>query len=150
MLAEESVPFAHRVLFAEGIVDETLLPGAVRALMTLPSPSGRVLFLTFTYADLPLGKEFSFTFPRDCPLDAVATRAVLTAVTQQFFEPWDALPHGWKTICLVEFPDGVPEIVDQLPLVSSWYESALAQHVCFANPDALAALRSVGPAGGWD
>jgi hypothetical protein len=49
--------------------------------------------------------------------------ARVVAVTQQFGYPWDEVPHGWKTICIIEFPAGVPEVIDALPVVDAWHMS---------------------------
>ena len=144
MLAEEAVPLNERFLFTTGIVSAKTLAIVGDGFSIAPSPNGRILFFSFAYADLALGNAFSFVFPRKRPQDAVETEAVITAVTQQWGKPFDDLPHGWKTISLVEFPRGVPALIDALPIVDHWYESAVS--VCLANQDTVSALRLVATA----
>lgn len=145
MLSEDAVPLNERVLFAEGLASAEVLAAVRTGLLISPSPNGRVLFFDFAYADLALGKKFSFVFPKDRPQEAVATEAVIVAVTQQWGKPFGEIPDGWKTISLVEFPRGVPALVDALPVVDGWYVSDVA--VCFANRDALTTLQVVAGSG---
>ena len=139
MLSEDAAPLNQRFLVASGIASAKVLAAVRTGLLIAPSPNGRILLFGFAYADLALRKAFAFVFPRDRPQDAVATEAVIAAVTQQWGKPFDELPHGWKTISLVEFPRGVPAVVDALPVVDGWDDSGV--EVCFANRDALTALQ---------
>jgi len=139
-LSEEAAPLNERFLFTRGIVSEKALTLVRNGLSLSPSPNGRLLFLGFTYADLDLGKTFSFVFPDKRPQDAVATEAVITAATEQWGTPLEGLPHGWKTIALVEFPLGVPTLIETLPVIDEWYGSDVI--VCLANQETLGSLLS--------
>lgn len=122
------------MLLAYGIVARATLAAVQLGLGRAPSANGRVLFLGFASDEFALGTRFDFVFPEHSPGDGVATEAVLMAVTQQWGKPFDAIPSGWKTISLIEFPQGVPELIDALPVVSSWDESN--KRVCLATASA--------------
>ena len=62
---------------------------------------------------------------------AVAVKSRILAVTQQFLTPECEIPGGWKTICLIDFPSGVPEMVEQLPEAEGWGISRY--WVCLCN-----------------
>ncbi len=89
-----------------------------------------VLFISFAYADIPLGRTFSIAFPTCAPKSETRTRCVIRAVTQQYAKPFGEVPHGWKTICLVEFPEGIPRVIASLPEVNGWYENRQSVSLC--------------------
>ena len=139
MLPEDKVPIEQRLLVVAGIVSPRVLAVAKDGLESTPSANGRVFFLMFSYADLPIGKEFAFACPSGRAQEAVPTQAVISAVTQQWGKPLREIPHGWKTIALIEFPKGVPELIDSLPVIDDWYTSTpmvallneATLHACF-------------------
>jgi hypothetical protein len=63
------------------------------------------------------------------------TPYMFRAATQQFLKPFDELPHGWKTICFLESPEGVPNLIANLPMAESWYETAADTEVLLSNDD---------------
>ena len=99
----------------------------------LPDHAGwnrRVCFVGFSYADLSLPKQFDCVFDLSNPQRVEQAEILITAATQQFAKPVDLLDDGWKTICVIEFPGGVPTLVDEMPTVDSWYKSELKLGVC--------------------
>jgi hypothetical protein len=58
------------------------------------------------------------------------TRCEVIAITQQYAKPFDEVPHGWKTICLVKFEEGIPDIITSLPVVNGWYENRYTVSLC--------------------
>jgi hypothetical protein len=140
MLSEDSVPEGDRVLVLHGVAAPAVLARLQPGLAVAPSPTARVFFVGFAYADLPIGKRFEFAFPKGHAYESVATVAQVVAVTQQWGKPFDGIPHGWKTICFFEFPEGVPEMVDALPVVEGWHGSE--QEICLTNEDGRRANRS--------
>lgn len=135
---EESVPLAQRYLVIEGHVSAQSLPLVISGLGAGPSPRGRILFVSFAYADVPLGKTFNSIFPEGRPEEAKLTVARIEAVTQQFGKPFDEIPHGWKTVCLIEFPHGIPGMIAALPTVDAWHLSN--QRACLADSTVVDAL----------
>jgi hypothetical protein len=130
MLTEEDVPASGRQLLIEGRVSAKTL-AAIRAGLPLAWPStARCLFASYAYADLPLGKRFDAIFPCEHPENAEPTVAMIVGVTQQFGKPFEGVPHGWKTICLLDFPEGEPAVVADLPTVDAWGESKACVSLC--------------------
>lgn len=135
MQSEASVPLHDRYLWIEDRTSAKTRKLVRKGLPASISPNSRVCFVGYSYADLPLPKEFNtlFCVNRDeCVFDyerddcthfrphhlasAIPVLSRINAVTQQFAIPEHEISHGWKTICVVEFPSGVPEQIDQLPV----------------------------------
>lgn len=93
-------------------------------------PNSEIIFVSFAYADLPFAKRFDVLFPKDRPQDGVRCECRIVAATQEFSQPFSGIPHGWKTICLVHFPHGIPPIVNRLPVVDAWYQNDEWVGVC--------------------
>jgi hypothetical protein len=130
MRSEAKTPIEARYLWFEGKVS----PGSM-ALVSSGLPSTRsadtaILFVGFAYADLPFSKRFDVVFPKDRPHDGVRCESRVIAATQEFGKPFPEIPHGWKTICAVHFPRGIPQIVQQLPTVDTWYQNDAWVCVC--------------------
>lgn len=104
-------------------------------------PDTEILFVGFSYADLPLGKTFSAGYPSTKPGESVSFVSRIVAVTQQFGESLSEVPHGWKTICAVHFPGGTPALIREMPVVDAWYQCESRVHIC--NEDHLAAITGV-------
>jgi hypothetical protein len=113
------------------------------------SATSRICFVSYSYADLPLPKEFDtlFRFNRDETIvrreeeidiifqpyhlsTATFARIRIVAVTQQFAEVWQEVPDGWKTVCVIDFPDGAPALIDALPTVDAWGVSREVVALC--------------------
>lgn len=123
MLEENNVPITDRWLLIEGAASPKALQ-AVRAGLPGSWPETVLcVFVSYAFADLPLRKRFDFVFPRGEPADGEPTLAIIHAVTQQFAKPFGAMPHGWKTVCLIDFPEGPPRLIEHLRTVDSWFES---------------------------
>ena len=120
MLSEDKVPIAERCFLLEGQVSATSLRLVRKGLPTSWPAATLCVFATYAYAELPLGKTFEFVFPEKHPERGEQTIAVIRAVTQQFGKPFDSVPQGWKTICLLDFPSGVPDIIAGLGHVDAW------------------------------
>lgn len=61
------------------------------------------------------------------------TVAIVLAVTQQFGKPFD-------TICVVDFPHGLPEPIARLPVSTTWGESK--ERVGLCTRDTMEAILS--------
>jgi hypothetical protein len=133
MVDEVTVPVEKRYLIAEGIVSKESLSLLGSGLPKEWSTNAICCFLQFAYADIPIGAEFQYVFPRKAPSEGIRSRCRVTAVTQEFGKPFDAIPKGWKTITLLEFPDGIPDLIRDLPVVDTWYKSDA--EVCLSSED---------------
>jgi hypothetical protein len=149
MRSEDAVPIYHRYLSVEGHLSSRTRRLIRQGLPeTLPLNS-RVCFLAYAYADITLPKEFDRVFRYSLDETAVrhtdeieilfrpkhlatamSLRVRIIAVTQQSGEVLEDLPDGEKTIALLEFPDGVPPMIDELPTVHEWGESRAAVALC--------------------
>lgn len=88
--------------------------------LALTTPEcARWLFLSYADCNVPVGSEvIELKAPGAGP--GISVTGILLAVTQQFSSPLDAVPCGWKTMCLFQFPSGVPKTVDELPRLDEW------------------------------
>ncbi|WP_158903600.1 hypothetical protein [Burkholderia sp. L27(2015)] len=133
MRSEANTPVQERTLIVEGRASRSAL-----AILNAGLPKSRpidseILFISFAYADIPIGRKFTTLFPEKQPHLVTRTNCQVMAVTQQFAKPFDEIPHGWKTVCLVQFVGGVPDVVRSLPEVNGWYENR--DTVCLCDED---------------
>lgn len=138
---EYYVPVEDRYLSIKGKVS----PGSFD-LIKSGLPAGKpnnaeILFVGYAFADVPLGKRFSVIFPKNDPGEGIYYESKIVAVTQQFGKPTEVIPRGWKTICLVEFPQGIPEIIKNLPVVDTWFETN--DYVCISDEEAWEAIKKL-------
>ena len=78
-------------------------------------------FLDYANMTVPVGACFDLIFDDFDPTNHVNTAICVQAVTQEFARPFDEISQGWKTITLLDFPQGLPEIVDKIPVVEGWH-----------------------------
>jgi len=130
MRPESDVPMHERMLIVEGRASLAVLAQVGAGLPEEKPSNCEVLFISFAYADIPIGRTFSIVFPTRAPQSALRIKCEILAVTQQFAKPFDEIPHGWKTICLMKFDDGIPDIVATLPTVNGWYENRDTVSLC--------------------
>jgi hypothetical protein len=124
MLSEEKVPIEQRCLYIQGILSSEAEKFSTSITNNRPKNSC-LCFASYTYADLPLPKNFDVIFVRENPKQAIIVTSRVIRVTQQFNKEWREIPHGWKTICLIEFPKGVPPLMHTLPLIDGWSHDPL-------------------------
>jgi hypothetical protein len=123
MQSEAKTPIEQRYLRLEGKVSPTSMELIKAGLPSTRPPNSEVVFVQFSYADLPFTKRFDVVFPKDRPQDGVRCVCRVVAATQQFSKPFSEIPDGWKTICLIHFADGIPQLVQRLPVVDAWYQN---------------------------
>ena len=120
MPSEAQTSVKARVLSVQGLVSPSTLQLVRKGLPKRWPSSARCVFVSYAYADLPVGKRFDAVAASDTLQGAEATTARILAVTQQFGVALDRVPQGWKTICVIDFPTGVPTCVAQLPMLDAW------------------------------
>ena len=123
MRSEADTPVDQRYLLLEGRPSSSSMEWIKLGLPSMRPSNSEVVFVSFAYADLPFTKQFDVVFPRNRPKDGVRCGCRVVAATQQFSKPFSVVPHGWKTVCLIEFLGGVPELVQRLPVVDGWYQN---------------------------
>ena len=158
MRSEEVVPLNERYLVVEGHLSaktrQTIRKGFRRDL----APTSRVCFISHAYADLPLPREFDSVFPvsrvaigtekkgaaqlffRPKQLAAASlTRVVIEEALDTSYELLSQIPDGARTICVLQFPDGVPFMIDDLPTVKDW--GASSESVVLCSHETVEALK---------
>ncbi|WP_218001757.1 hypothetical protein [Paraburkholderia acidipaludis] len=133
MRPESDVPLRERVLVVEGRASASALFYVRGAFPKELPANSEILFISFAYADIPIGQVFDIAFPTDIPQSVTKTHCEIVAVTQQYATPLDEIPHGWKTICLVKFEEDIPGIIESLPMVNGWYENRNTVSLCDAD-----------------
>jgi hypothetical protein len=123
MRTEADTPIEQRYLWLEGRASGASMEWIKAGLSETRSPNTEVIFVGFAYADIPFSKRFDIVYPKGRPQDGIRCECRVVAATQQFSKPFPDIPHGWKTICLIHFPGGVPQFVLRLPEVDAWYEN---------------------------
>ncbi|MFI0977799.1 hypothetical protein ACH4SP_12410 [Streptomyces sp. NPDC021093] len=128
MRTEEDTPLTERVLLVESRASQEALTAFAQG-FPQRSANEEALFLSFNYADVPVGRQFDCCFRRADPSDAVRATVTVVAVTQQFGASWDQVPHGWKTLTLLRFEPEVPSLIRNLPEASVWYEQPISVYI---------------------
>lgn len=137
---EYKVPISKRYLIVEGVISPRLELILAAALGMVATTDERICALAFAYDNIPLGFQFEVVFLREDPKQAIKATSVIKAVTQQFSKPFDVIPRGWKTFTLPSFPDGVPTLIKNLPIVDGWYESERAVEVFLSSEETWRAI----------
>lgn len=158
---EDRVPPVERVLGLRGIIHEEAIkrikhnmrPALRSAKPTLPADEVKILeraaedFLalghliapvylaaSFGYADIPLGKTFSAVCDKSNVSIGAATQCVLRAVINEWMPlAMDGIPHGHRSVCLFDFPQGVPGLITRLPVVNFPVPTALEERLCLCS-----------------
>jgi hypothetical protein len=144
MRSEEQTPVHERCLWLQGVVSTAVVALVSAGLPAAWPPTAKAFFVAYAYAEIPVGRVFDVAFPRGRPEAAERTTAVIHAVTQQWAKPFGEIPHGWKTICVIDFPDGEPSVVRHLLTLESWTPPE-GVSACLADQETMSALRSGSP-----
>jgi hypothetical protein len=142
MRSPADTPIEQRYLWLEGKVSPASMSLIQPGLPSMRPSQTEVVFVGFAYADLPFSKRFDVVFPKDKPEDGVRCSCRIVAATQQFAKPFTEVPHGWSTICAIHFPEGVPHLVQQLPVVDGWGRNS--EWVCICDEETWEHLRQAG------
>ena len=112
MRAEHNVPPADRFLVAWWRLS------AKDAQTFNPNPSNAVavsVVLAYCYADVPLPASYDVLFRLDNPAicESVDLDVVFAYPDGRF--AWDRLEHGFKHVGVLQFKDGIPLLIQELP-----------------------------------
>lgn len=77
-------------------------------------PDEIALFTYYAYADFKVPKQFNCLFNTKNPYEFIRADFTLTQCLYEGFLPNDAVDHGHKHICIFEFENKIPEIVNKL------------------------------------
>jgi hypothetical protein len=154
---ETAVPIAQRFLMLEGTFDASWIkerihqrmPAAIaqyharltadwhEAITAYQHTSVRdtsvYCAVAFAYAQLPVGKTFEVLFPAYQPAAAVQSPAVLVAVINEWIPlPMPYIEAGHRSICLFDFPAGVPGLIQSLATVERFMQRPIREQVWLA------------------
>ncbi|MEU7730872.1 hypothetical protein AB0B78_37575 [Streptomyces sp. NPDC040724] len=142
MRTEKDTPLADRVLLIESRADASALDAIGQGLPLL-SANEVALFLSYNYADVPVGRSFDCCFRASDASAVVSVTATVVAVTQQFGFGWDVIPHGWKTLAVLRFEPEMPALIRDLPEAAGWFDRPVSVHV--SDRDTWEARAVTGP-----
>ncbi|WP_145052736.1 hypothetical protein [Lignipirellula cremea] len=122
MVAERISPNAWRSV-CESVSDHAAkasAPNSVKHALSLIDshlpPTSFPFVVLFSYADIPANTPWNIAFDPMKPSSIEATNAVFRfgVFWQRIAQP--SLEHGHHQIAVIDFPDGVPELLSSLPV----------------------------------
>ena len=142
MCLEADTSVEQRILVVFGKVSPQTFTLVKTGLPAFISETSRVLFVDFSPADYPIGKIFTRVFKPEAATAVEIVECKIVAVTQQWAKPLDEIPHGWKTICVIEFTPAVPALIQSLSEIEHWYDER-KDCVYLSNDETWSALVNV-------
>ena len=113
--------FYNRSLGIGGVVSAAWLERLATGLAPGTPRADEVCLLTaFAGANHPVGEELDVLLDASRRVVLARARAILVGVTQQFGRPMDEAPVGWRCVCVVRFPAGIPEAARAIPIAERW------------------------------
>lgn len=73
------------------------------------------------YQDIPLNKIYDFIFRHDNIEDSATTKAIIKNVYALGVTELDTIPATWGVTALIEFPDGIPSLMNTIEANSPLY-----------------------------
>ena len=119
-----------------GIVTSETLKKVSKGLPALDDKNIRCFFASYSTFDIEINKKFDIIFDEDNPKNAFHhCQTELYGVTQQFGKSFQeiGIPKGWKTIVAIKFLDKIPTIVDEMPLLETWFEKKTEKGVILSS-----------------
>lgn len=83
-------------------------------LQELLDENNRLYFIGYSYADIPLPKQYEVLFELKNPFDHIITPIHLIFTHDGRREVFH-IPYGYGTIAILQFPQGIPEMINNLP-----------------------------------
>lgn len=77
------------------------------------------LFTMYAYADFKIPKQFDCIFDLRNPSNFISTQMTLTQSIWEAWFPMDLIDHGHKHLCIFEFEEEIPAILDKLHILKS-------------------------------
>ncbi|TWV99431.1 hypothetical protein [Chitinophaga pinensis] len=82
-----------------------------------------ILFCDYSEFDISVGHVFTEVIDDQNGKAYQDCQIILKNVSQQFFQSFDSIPNGWKTVCKFEFMDNYTlDIMYELPQLYGWNE----------------------------
>ncbi len=107
--------------------------------LTLPIIATQEHFLvSFAYADIFIGKTFEIAFHPNNPNEGIRCKSIIRAILNEYLLfPVDRVECGHKSICLIDFPDGIPNIISQMKQVTRFMQAEYSERVFLCNAGTL-------------
>jgi hypothetical protein len=157
MITEDMVPLKDRIFTIEAILSVEMMNNYIQPKMELKKKEYKdkidielkkaidhyenitktstqlYCFSSFSYADLEDGKVFDVLYLEGKMASGIKQKIII----QSFINEWVVLPmgrvgHGHRSICLIDFPDGIPDIISQIPIINDVNQrtSGVIAHLC--------------------
>lgn len=79
-------------------------------------------FASFSYADIFDEKTFDVVSKNEMNAFVKCKSRIISIINEWTLLPMGYVNHGHKSICLIEFPEGIPDLVLNMPVVESFGE----------------------------
>jgi hypothetical protein len=119
--------FHNRCLAIESRASTRAREAVATGLVAAPGINDVLLFLSYAGTTHAVGSEFDVIVDGDGSLLLAEVRMILVGLTQQFGKPWDEIPGGWKTLGVIRFVGGVPEVIASLAEADAWGSPIVAR-----------------------
>ena len=77
----------------------------------------------YAYADLKIPKQFDCIFELENPLNFITTKFILIQLILEGWYPLDSMEHGCKHLCIFEFEEQMPAILDKLHIARNEFSN---------------------------
>lgn len=160
MLDENKVETSYRYLIATGLVSDKLIENAsrkgfdfikdgsyvdkVEAFLKRPKSKNDIaVFTTYAYADIAIPRTFDVIFDYNNVDNYVESRFTVVysfnyAIT--FFYLFEWIDHGHRHICVLEFENEIPSILNSLPNIQ--VDTSGQIRICFCQKQDFEAIRN--------
>ena len=96
----------------------------------------------YAYADIPLPRQYDLIFQIGQPDNYVIIDYTITQAVINGWTTVDQLDHGHKHIAIVQFPEGIPSIIDLLPPFSTKQAAQKGNQLGFCTTTDFAFIRN--------
>jgi hypothetical protein len=91
-----------------------------------PAPGTNEYYIFGTsFMDVPVGASFDVIFPYHHVEEYIHAASILKYVNVNHSYEIDYLPNGYSGICLIEFPNGKPDILKKLAVYGEKYDDSI-------------------------
>jgi len=143
--SEDGSPLASRIFILEGRISskrikeykESIFPLAIKKYknkldeewetsidkyLQIPASDTQGYFLaSYSYTDIYIETSFDVVYKYSDVKTGVKTKAVILAIIHEWAQiPVPYVGCGHKSICLIDFPEGIPKNIIDLPEVDDW------------------------------
>lgn len=79
------------------------------------------LFCDYSMFEIPLGRVFNYIIECNSTNRIIKAKLELVYITQEFFQPYDFIPVGHKTICQFNLNQKAYKFIsEKLPVIDTW------------------------------